>query len=475
MSQTYNIAIIGGGIVGNAIARELSRYQLNVILIEKEIEVSFGTSKANSGIIHSGIHDDPKTLKGKLCVAGNKLWEELSGELKIPFNRVGEILVARSDDDLPVLKKMLDNAKAIGIPAEMVEGKRLRELEPNLSEKINIGLLAPTAGVIPPYEMTYALYENAMQNGVKYLLGSKVTNIARDGKNFVITAGDQEIKADYVINAAGVYADEVAHFVGADNFKIKPRKGEEYILDKRLDNINNHVIFPAPSPISKGVLVIKTIEGSTMIGPTADDINDKEDTTTTEEGLKKILDFVQTMVPGIQKKDIIASFAGIRPVSDTNDFIIEGSRTVPHFINAAGIQSPGLTAAPAIALMVVGILKNSGIRFEKKKKFNRYDKPHRRFSLASNKEKELLIKLNNAYGNVICRCETVTEAEVVAAVRNGAKTVDGIKFRTRAGMGRCQAGFCIHHVMKILSKELGIPEEKITKRGGDSLIVKEKR
>ena len=475
MPQTYNIVIIGGGIIGNAIARELSRYELKTILIEKEIEVSFGTSKANSGIIHSAIHDDMMTLKGRLCLQGNSLWEKLSNELRIPFERVGEILVARTRDEIPVLKKMLDNAKANGIPAEIVERKRLHELEPNLSVEINTGLLAPTAAVIPPYEMTYALYENAMQNGVEYLLGSKVTNIIRDGSDFIIQAGNKEIRADHIINAAGVYADDIAGFVGADNFKINPRKGEEYILDKRLDNINNHIIFPTPTPTSKGILVIKTIEGSTMIGPTAEDIVDKEDTRTSEEGLAKILDFVRTMVPGIDKSDIIASFAGIRPVSNTNDFIIEESKAAPHFINTAGIQSPGLTAAPAIALMVVNILKNSGIKLEKKRKFNKYDKPHRRFSLASNKEKELLIKLNNAYGNVICRCETVTEAEVVAAIRNGAKTVDGIKFRTRAGMGRCQAGFCIHHVIKILAKELGVPEEKLTKRGGGSKIVREKR
>jgi len=475
MPSNYDIAIIGGGIVGNAIARELSRYELRTLLIEKEIEVSFGTSKANSGIIHSAIHDDPKTLKGKLCLRGNALWEELSKELRIPFERVGEILVARSRDDLPVLKKMLDSAKANGIPAEMVEGKRLRELEPNLSLEINTGLLAPTAGVIPPYEMTYALYENAMQNGVEYLLESKVTDIKRDGKCFVITAGDQEVKVDHIINAAGVFADEIAKLVGANNFIIKPRKGEEYILDKRLDNINNHIIFPTPTPTSKGILIIKTIEGSTMIGPTAEDTSDREDTSTTEEGLNKVLSFVRTMIHDIPKKDIIASFAGIRPVSDTNDFIIEESAKVPRFINAAGIQSPGLTAAPAIALMVVNILKTTGLKLEEKKEFKKYDKPHRRFSLAVDKEKELLIKLNPAYGNIICRCETVTEAEVAAAIRNGARTIDGIKLRTRAGMGRCQSGFCIHHVMKILSKELGMPEEKITKRGGDSLVVKEKR
>ena len=475
MPEIYNIAIIGGGIVGNAIARELSRYELKTVLIEKEIEVSFGTSKANSGIIHSGIHDNIMTLKGRLCLQGNSLWEKLSNELRIPFERVGEILVARNRDDISVLKKMLDKAKVNGIPAEMAEGKRLHELEPNLSVEINTGLLAPTAGVIPPYEMTYALYENAMQNGVEYLLGSRVANIARDGKGYVITAGDREIKSDYVINAAGVYADEVARFVGANNFRIKPRKGEEYILDKSLDNINNHIIFPTPTSTSKGMLIIKTIEGSTMIGPTAEETNDREGITTTEEGLMKILDFVRTMIHDIPRKDIIASFAGIRPVSDTNDFIIEESIKAPHFINAAGIQSPGLTAAPAIALMVVNILKTTGLKLEEKKEFKKYDKPHRRFSLASNNEKELMIGMNNAYGNVICRCETVTEAEVVAAIRNGARTIDGVKFRTRAGMGRCQAGFCIHHVMKILSRELGISEEMITKRGGDSLIVKEKR
>ncbi|MFC1767835.1 NAD(P)/FAD-dependent oxidoreductase [Candidatus Margulisiibacteriota bacterium] len=475
MPNKYDIAIIGGGIVGNAIARELSRYDLKIILIEKEIEVSFGTSKANSGIIHSGIHDSPSKLKGRLCFQGNILWEKLAKELRTPFERVGEILVARKDEDIPVLKKLLENAKANNIPAQLAHGDDLHSIEPNLSKEIKTGLLAPTAGVIPPYEMTYALYENAMQNGVEYLLGSKVTDIVKDNKNFIIEAGNKELRTDFIINAAGVHADDVAAMAGADNFKIKPRKGEEYILDKRLDNINNHVIFPTPTPISKGILVIKTIEGSTMIGPTAEDVADKEDTRTTEEGLEKILNFVRTMIPEIQRKDIIASFAGVRPVSDTNDFIIEESKKVPRFINAAGIQSPGLTAAPAIALMVADILKTVGLKLSKKKDFKKYDKPHRRLSLLANKEKELLIGLNKSYGNMICRCETVSEAEVVAAIRNGARTVDGIKFRTRAGMGRCQAGFCIHHVLKILSRELGIPEEEITKRGGDSRMLKEKR
>jgi len=475
MSARYDIAVIGGGIVGNAIARELSRYELKVVLIEKEIEVSFGTSKANSGIIHSGIHDDPRTLKGKLCLEGNMLWEKLSKELRIPFERVGEILVARSSADSPVLLDMMRNAWQNKIPAEFIEGDELHRMEPNLSKNIKAGLLAPSAGVIPPYEMTYALYENAVQNGVEYLLDSKVTRILRGGKAFVIEAGKHELEADHVINAAGVNADDIAGLIGADNFRILPRKGEEYILDKRLDNINNHIIFPTPTPTSKGILVIKTIEGSTMIGPTAVDIADKEDMATSEEGLRKILDFVRTLVPMIERRDIIASFAGIRPVSDTNDFIIEGSKTVPRFINAAGIQSPGLTAAPAIALMVVDLLKNSGLKLVKKRIFKKYDRPHRRLTLLTNKEKELVIGMNKAYGNIVCRCETVSEAEVVAAIRNGARTVDGVKFRTRAGMGRCQAGFCSHHVVKILSRELGIPEEKITKRGGNSNILKEKR
>jgi len=475
MLQRYDIAVIGGGIVGNAIARELSRYELNVLLIEKEIEVSFGTSKANSGIIHSGIHDSPITLKGRLCLEGNVLWGKLSKELRIPFNRVGELLVARSSNDISALNRLNENAKANGIHTEFMIGNKLKEIEPNLSLTITVALLVPSAGVIPPYEMTYALYENACQNGVEYLLGSEVTAITRDGPGFVVRAGSREIKTGYVINAAGVWADKVARMAGAGSFVIKPRKGEEYLLDKRLNNINNHIIFPAPQPNSKGVLIIKTIEGSTMIGPTAEDTDDREDLTTTEAGLNNILDFVRTMVPGIDKKDIIASFAGMRPVSDTNDFIIEESRSVPHFINAAGIQSPGLTAAPAIAQMIVQILGQSSMRMEKKKGWKKYDRPHRRLTLLSNREKEAILKLNKSYGNIICRCETVSEAEVVDAINKGARTVDGVKFRTRAGMGRCQAGFCTHHVMRILSRELGIPEEKLTKRGGGSNMIEGKR
>lgn len=267
----------------------------------------------------------------------------------------------------------------------------------------------------------------------------------------------------------------MARLVGADSFRILPRKGEEYLLDKRLDNINNHVIFPTPAVNSKGILVIKTIEGSTMIGPTAEDTEDREDTSTTEEGLQKILNFVRTMIPDIPRKDIIASFAGIRPVSDTNDFIIEESAKVRRFVNAAGIQSPGLTAAPAIALMVIDILKKAGLELREKSHFHRYDKPHRRFLKSDTRLRELLFEHNKEYGNIICRCETVSEAEVVAAIGNGARTVDGIKLRTRAGMGRCQAGFCTHHVMKILARELNIPEETLTKRGSGSLMVEGKR
>jgi len=468
-----DVLIIGAGVVGTCVARSLSRYKLNVILVEKEEDVGFGVSKANSSIVHAGFHERLGTKKASLCVAGNSMYERICQELDVPFKRCGALVVALEDKELQILEELKIQGEKNKVSGLKIVGKDiLFQLEPNLTRKVKAALYSPTVGVVSPYELTIALMENARRNGVKIFLNTKVKNIISQ-QNGVKKVETQRgiFLANYIINAAGLFADEIAGMIG-EKFAISPRKGEEYILDKKTDELVKHVIFPLPKEETKGILVIPTVDGNLMIGPTAKRVKDKFDLTTTIEGVKKILQEVKKIVPAISASNIIAAFAGLRATSDTSDgdFVIELSSKVRGFINLVGIDSPGLTAAPAIAEMVVNILKKEGLRLVPKENFD----PHRRwvrFSRLSLEQRDKLIKKDKRYGNIICRCENVTEAEIVEAIRRGARTLDGVKFRTRAGMGRCQGGFCTPRVVKIMARELNIPPEKITKRGGKSNIL----
>ncbi len=473
--SVYDIIIIGGGITGASIARELSHYRLRTALIEKEEELAFGVSKSNSGIIHPGTQIPPHSLKGRLCVRGNMLTRRISRELGVDFKEVGELIVAFSEDEIPRLLKLKEEAEMLGVPGlRIVDRAWLKANEPNLSDRVVRALYAPTAGIVSPYRMVYDNSENAAKNGVEFHTQTKVENILRGRPHFEIDTQKGTFRARYIINAAGLFADEISRMVGVDDFRITPRRGEEFLLDKKKEYLTNHLIFPLPSKTSKGILVIKTSDGNPMIGPTAEDIKDKEDLSTTDEGLKKVLAAAQRMVPSISGDDIIAYFAGLRPAAG-DDFIIRHEDKAPGFINVAGIQSPGLTAAPAIALMVVDILKSSGLSMKKKFLFH----GHRRktihlFAMPMPRTKRL-IKKDPAYGDIVCRCEMISAKEVKDAIRRGAKTLDGIKFRTRAQAGRCHGTFCTTRLVKILSEETKKPLREATKRGRGSEIIRKAR
>jgi glycerol-3-phosphate dehydrogenase len=469
----HDVAIIGGGVVGCAIARELSRYQLRVVLVEKCAEVGFGTTKTNSGIIHAGHHSPPDTLKGRLAVRGNQLFDSLRQELSFGFRRIGELVVAQREEDLPVLDGLKAQGEKKGVPGlEIWNRERLRREEPNLSKSLVAALHAPTAGVINPYEFAFALVEHAVENGVDLVVEAPVEglDVGRDGITVQTRKG--AFSARFVVNCAGVFSDEIAAMAGLEDFRIHPRKGEEYMLDKRLRGLVRRLIFPVPTPKTKGTLIIPTFDGTIMVGPTAEDTEDRYDLSTTEAGAGKVFDFVRKICPAISPRDTIAEFAGLRAVSDTNDFVI-GPTPVKGFVNVAGIQSPGLTASPAIAEYVRDVLKDEGLPLEEKADFRPHVPCAARFSAVDLEERQRLVAENPLFARVVCRCELVTEAEVQDAIDRGARTLDGVKFRTRAGMGRCQGGFCASRCMELLARRGGVPIQAITKRGGGSWIVAE--
>lgn len=470
----YDIAIIGAGVIGCSIARELSKYKLDVCVIEKDNDVANGTSKANSGIIHPGEDPVPGTLKAKLNIRGNQMFDELQKELDFPFKRNGSMLLCFKEEELPKLEEFRQRGLQNGIPDTMqiLSREEAIELESCLSEQVVGALLLPTGGVVCPYELTIALAENAYINGVSFLLETEVLNIRKIEEAFYITTDKDPIEAKIVINAAGVYADDINNRISEVKYHITARKGEYLLFDKEVGGTVKHTLFQLPTDMGKGVLVTPTVSGNLLVGPTASDIENKWDVDTTEQYLDEAVDKAKLSVERIPMNKVITSFSGLRAHEVGGDFIIGESKDVKGFINVLGIESPGLTSAPAIGEYIreLVICKTKA---PLKLNFNPIRKNIVKFAQANEVEKKELIKKDKHYGRIVCRCEQVTEAEIIAAMHAplGAKTVDSIKRRTRAGMGRCQSGFCINRIVEILSMELNIREEEVTKFGGESNIL----
>ena len=470
MDLEVDVAVIGGGVTGAAIARELSRYDLRIVLLEKEADLCFRTSKATNGIVHSGFYEEPGTLRARLCVESNRVFDELCRELGVPFERPGYLVVAFDDGGVGRLEELLRQGVEAGVPGlKMVWREELLKMEPNISREAVAALYSPTAGVVSPFELTIALAENAAQNGAKILLNSKVTEIKScEKEGFIVrTERGESVKTEFLINAAGLYADEIAKMAGDDSFNIIPYKGEEYVLDRRTCGLVKHII----TSLIPYTLVTPTVYGNIMIGTTCVRTVDKHDTATTREGFYEIVSKAKKLVPSIPVKAVITGFAGLRPFNDrTDDYLIESSRKVPNLITVL-TGSPGVTPAPAIAKMVVNMLRELGLKLTIREGFVPFRRPIPRFSSLPYEERCRLVEANPLFGHVVCRCEHVTEGEIVEAIKRGATTMDGVKFRTRAGMGRCQGAFCGPRIMKILARELKTPPENITKKGGNSKYV----
>ena len=472
--MTYDVAIVGAGVVGGLIARELSRFNIKVALLEKLNDVAMGTTKANSAIVHGGFDAQNGTLKAKLNVEGTALMPVVCEKLSVPFKKNGSVVVAFSEKEMEHIKVLYERGIKNGVPElSIIDQAELRRREPNISDEAVGALLSESAGIVCPYELTIAAVENAVTNGVELIRNCEVKSIAENADGYVLNTTAGEINAKYIINAAGNFSDELAKMVGDDSIELVPRKGEYYVLDKSVGNLATHTIFQCPNEMGKGILVTPTVDGNLLIGPTALNIEDKDDTTTTPEGLRDALQKALKSVPVVSIRNAITSFAGVRAHPVNDDFIIGWCEKSANFINVAGVESPGLSSAPAIAIFVREILEEK-LALTEKENYTR-ETPVR-FRHLSDEERAELISKNPAYGRIVCRCETITEGEIIDAIRapGGARDVDGVKRRTRAGMGRCQGGFCGSKVVEILARELGVPMSEITKFGGDSKIIYER-
>lgn len=467
----YDVIIIGAGVSGCAIARELSRKKGKILVVERAEDVCCGTSKANSAIVHAGYDAKHGTLMAKLNVQGSRMMPKLAKELDFHYENNGSLVVMMSEEDRPALMALYENGLKNGVEQlQILERDALRAMEPNISDNAVAALYAPTGAIVCPFGLTFALAENAAKNGVQFQFDSEVTDVQKiDGGWKVVTVkGTLETKA--VVNAAGVYSDKIHNMVSSETMTITPRRGDYFLLDRATQGFVKNTIFQLPGKYGKGVLVAPTVHGNTIVGPTAIDIEDKDGTATTQAGLDDVRSKSGIAVKNLPLRQTITSFAGLRAHEARHEFFI--GEIAPGFVDCAAIESPGLSSAPAIGVMVADIV-NGILHLEDNPDFDGTRKGILDPKTLSPEDHAALIRENPAYGNVICRCETITEGEIVDAIHRtpGARSLDGVKRRTRAGMGRCQGGFCSPRVMEILSRELGIPMDQVTKSGGNSKLI----
>ncbi|MCG8571729.1 MAG: NAD(P)/FAD-dependent oxidoreductase [Spirochaetes bacterium] len=472
----FDIAVIGAGVIGSAITRELSRYDLNIILLEKNNDIATGATKANSAIVHAGYDASHTSKKGRLNALGNRMYSRVCQELSVPFMRVGSLVCAFTQEEIHTLQHLLENGKKLGIPdLQIISAHEIRKKEPNLSEEIKAALLAPSAGITEPWELAVAYTENALENGAELKLNFEVKEITKEGDSFVICSEAEKIQAKIVINCAGVHSDKVYQMITPEpGFVIHPRRGQYFLLDKTAKGLVNSVIFPCPTKLGKGTLVTPTVDGNILIGPDAEDLAEKEREAveTTAKRLQLVRSMASKLIADIPYHQTITTFTGLRAEPSTGDFIIEESK-VKGFVNVAGIKSPGLSSAPAIAFEVVDIVKKIKGQLKTKSDFNPVRKPRVKMEKLTDEQKSAMIKKEPRYANIICRCEMISEGEIIDAIHRkaGGRTLNGIKRRVRPGAGRCQGGFCSPRVMEILARELAIDIEEVRKEGVKSVVL----
>ncbi len=468
----YDVAIIGAGVIGGVVARTLSKYNLRICILEREADVAMGATKANSAIVHAGFDAKEGSLKAKLNVKGAQMMPELCRQLGVMYENNGSLVVGFHQQDRAVLESLLERGIKNGVPGlRILEKEEVLQLEPNLSDEVLFALYAPTGAIVCPYNLTIAAIGNAMDNGADLKCNFEVCGIEETANGYKLCTQNDQVEARYVINCAGIYADKIASCVGDTSFTIHPRKGEYVLLDREWGDLVTHTVFPTPSKMGKGILVTPTVHGNLLLGPTSEDMQDKENKETTQTGMDKVLASAGKTLRQLPAGKAITSFCGLRAVGSTGDFIINAP--AEGFINAAGIESPGLSASPAIAEYIVSLLQAQGLCLQPREGYNPIRKPMHAFRDASMEEKNAWIKKDPAYGKIVCRCEGVTEGEILEAIRSNPKAtdLDGVKRRTRGQMGRCQGGFCSPYIAELLAREWGIPLEQVTKFGGKSQII----
>ncbi len=478
MKKQYDVLIIGAGVTGAMIAHKLARYNLSLAVAEAGSDVASGCTRANSAIVHAGFDAEVGTLKAKMNVRGCAEMPELTRQLDVPYKNNGSLVVGYGEEDEKTLQSLLERGNANGVPGlEIINKERLHEMEPGVSPDATAALWAPTAGIVCPYELTMAAAENAALNGCEFFFDFRVDAIEACEGGVVVRAGERELHASFVVNAAGIHSDELARLADpAFPIHLIPRRGEYMILDKNEGGTASATLFMVPSAAGKGILVTPTVDGNLLVGPNAQKVA-IDDNATTAEGLDEISSGARRLVPSVNLRAVITSFAGIRPTPDTHDFHIEPSASLPGLLNLVGIESPGLASSPAVAAYAIEKLAGMGLALTEKADYNpfRTAKGHKRppFRELSAEEKAELAKAEPAYGKIICRCETITEGDILDAIRRpvGARSIDGVKLRTRAGMGRCQGGFCSPRVAEILARELNVPLDSVTKRGSESTLL----
>lgn len=467
----FDVVVIGAGVVGGMVARELAKYTKNVCIVERGSDVALGATRANSAIVHAGYDAKTCSLKAKLNVRGSQMMEHVCRELGVKYKRNGSLVVGFNDEDRATLEELVERGRQNGVEGvRLVEREELLSLEPNIGKGVIVALHAPTGAIVCPYELCMAAVGSAMDNGAELKLNFCVDKIEKIDNGYKVYSGDDFVEASFVINCAGLYSDEVAALVGDNSFTIRPRRGEYLLLDRECGGHISHTIFRCPSKMGKGVLVTPTVDGNLLVGPTAEDILDKEDLSTTAAGLDKVRTLAKEQVEGINFGKTITSFTGLRATGSTGDFII--NMPSEKFLNLGGIESPGLSSAPAIAEYAVELLGESGFNLPLRSDFVAEHRPAHFFASLTREEKNALIKERPEYAHVICRCETITEGEILDAIRTTPRPtdLDGVKRRTRATMGRCQGGFCSPYIVELLAKEMGVDYTAVTKFGGNSYI-----